>query len=310
VSGLPKSELRVLESQLSRVMGRCIADFSLVGEGDRVMVCVSGGKDSYAMLSLLERYRRKAPFRFELLAVHLDQGQPGYDGAPLRQWLRQEGYPHRILSEDTYSVVMDNVPEGKTYCGLCSRLRRGILYNAAQELGCTRIALGHHRDDAIETLMLNMMFNGALAAMPPKLQSQDGRNVVIRPLMYAKESALSRYAELMGFPILPCDLCGSQDQLKRQQVKRLLGELETLAPQVKESMLGALGNVKASHLLDGELWRALGLSVATEGTGPSAREGANGAATGTANGARRRTAAGADGADAGAAAPRRLPLLG
>ncbi len=269
MSGLPKGELRALETKLSRAMGQCVADFGLIGAGDRVMVCVSGGKDSYALLTLLERFRRKAPIDFELLAVHLDQGQPGYDGAPLRDWLQAQRLPHRILREDTYRVVVDNVPEGKTYCSLCSRLRRGVLYNAAVELGCTKIALGHHRDDAIETLMLNLVYAGAMAAMPPKLVSKDGRNMVIRPLLYVREPSLARYAELMGFPILPCDLCGSQDNLKRQQIKRLLGELETMAPGARDSMLAALGNVKASHLFDGELWHALGLEVAQEGEGPA-----------------------------------------
>jgi tRNA 2-thiocytidine biosynthesis protein TtcA len=230
-----------------------------------VMVCVSGGKDSYSLLKLLERFRKKAPFDFELLAVHLDQGQPGYDGAPLRAWLEAEGFDHRILREDTYSTVISRVPEGKTYCSLCSRLRRGVLYNAAERLQCTKIALGHHRDDAIETLMLNLMYAGAMAAMPPKLRSRDGRNLVIRPLLYAHEAVIARYAELMRFPILPCDLCGSQEQLKRKQVKRLLTELERIAPQVRESMLAAIGNIKVAHLLDRELWQALALPVAQEG---------------------------------------------
>ena len=225
------------------------------------MVCMSGGKDSYTLVSLLQGFQRRAPFAFELLAVHLDQGQPGYDGTKLRAHLAQSGVPFRILREDTYSVVIDKVEPGKTYCSLCSRLRRGVLYNAAQALGCTKLALGHHRDDAIETLMLNMLYAGALAAMPPKLQSRDGRNVVIRPLLYAHESVIARYAELMAFPILLCDLCGSQEQLKRKQIKKLLAELEVLAPGVRESMLGAMGNVKAAHLLDRTLWRKLALQA-------------------------------------------------
>jgi len=263
-----KSQVRVLEAQLSRAMGRCIADFALLSPGDRVMVCLSGGKDSYTLLELLERYRRKAPFDFELLAVHLDQGQPGYDGAPLRAYLEAEGYPHRILREDTYSVVMEHVPQGKTYCSLCSRLRRGVLYNAAQDLGCTKIALGHHRDDAIETLLLNLIYAGAMAAMPPKLVSHDRRNVVIRPLLYLREEAIAHFAELRGYPILPCDLCGSQSQLKRQQVKRLLGQLEQIAPHARDSMLGALSNIKPSHLLDRQLWQAYGLPVAESTRAP------------------------------------------
>ena len=258
----PPSELKLLQGQLARALGRCIGDYALIAPGDRVMVCMSGGKDSYTLLTLLERFRRKAPFRFELVAVHLDQAQPGYDGAPLRAWLSARELPHHILREDTYSVVVANVPEGKTYCALCSRLRRGVLYNAAEALGCSKIALGHHRDDAVETLLLNLIFNGALASMPPKLHSHDGRNVVIRPLLYAREAHIARYAELMGFPILPCDLCGSQEQLKRKQVKQLLAQLEQLAPQARDSMLSAIANVKASHLADAQLWRALGLDQA------------------------------------------------
>jgi tRNA 2-thiocytidine biosynthesis protein TtcA len=257
-----KSELRTLEGQLARGAGRCIADFGLIEAGDRVMVCMSGGKDSYTLLSLLQGLARRSPIDFELLAVHLDQGQPGYDGAPLRAYLERSGVPFRILREDTYTVVKERVPEGKTYCSLCSRLRRGVLYNAAQELGCTKIALGHHRDDAIETLMLNLMYTGSLRAMPPKLISDDGRNTLIRPLLYVAESKLARYAELLRFPILPCDLCGSQEGLKRQEVKRWLSELEARAPGVRHSMLAALGNVRPSQLMDRALWKQLGLDVA------------------------------------------------
>ena len=262
---LEKSELRTIEGTLARALGRCVGEFELIAPGDRIMVCMSGGKDSYTMLCLLERFRRKAPFDFELLAVHLDQGQPNYDGEPLRRWLEEFGVPFEILREDTYSTVIKHVPEGKTYCSLCSRLRRGVLYNAAEQLGCSKIALGHHRDDAIETLLLNMIYTGAMASMPPKLHSRDGRNTVIRPLLFAHEPVIARFAELMRFPILPCDLCGSQEQLKRKQVKRLLGELERIAPQARESMLGAMGNVKAAHLLDARLWRALSLAGAEDG---------------------------------------------
>ena len=251
-----------LEHDLAKKLGRCIADFGLIQAGDRIMVCMSGGKDSYTMLHLLERARRRSPVPFSLLAVHLDQGHPGYDGTPLVRWLSEHGYEHRVLREDTYSIVSEHVPEGKTYCALCSRLRRGVLYNAAQALGCSKIALGHHRDDAIETLLLNLMFTGSLKSMPPKLVSDDGRNVVIRPLLYAAESNIAELAALLEFPILPCDLCGSQENLMRKQVKNLLATLEQSAPQVKESMLAALGNVRASHLLDTDLWQKLGLSVA------------------------------------------------
>jgi tRNA 2-thiocytidine biosynthesis protein TtcA len=256
------NELERLTRDLGRDLGRCVKDYSLLSEGDRVMVCLSGGKDSYTLLSLLERLRRRAKLQFSLIAVHLDQGQPGYDGRPLEEYLAAQGLPHRIIREDTYSVVKENVPEGKTYCSLCSRLRRGVLYNVAQELGCTKIALGHHRDDAIETLLLNLMFTGSMRAMPPKLISDDGRNVVIRPLAYVAEKNIARFAELMQFPILPCNLCGSQEQLMRKQVKRFLTELEASAPRVRESMLAAMTNVRPSQLLDRELWRALDLPVA------------------------------------------------
>lgn len=245
----------LLERRLAREMGRCIGDFELIEDGDRVMVCLSGGKDSYTLLHLLERAQRKAPIDFELVAVHLDQGQPGYDGAPLRDWLKATGLEHHILTEDTFKIVTDRVPEGKTYCGLCSRLRRGILYNTAVELGCTKIALGHHRDDAIETLMLNLMFEGCLSAMPAKLVSDDGRNVVIRPLLYSSEKDIAAFAETQSFPIIPCNLCGSQPNLWRQQVKTLLDDLEQRIPGIRSSMLGALKNVHTTHLLDSSLAR-------------------------------------------------------
>lgn len=238
-----------LEKRLAHEMGRCIADYQLIESGDRVMVAISGGKDSYTLLHLLERARQRSPVRFEIVAVHLDQGQPGYDGAALEAWLAQQGYAHRIVRKDTYRLVTERIPEGQTYCSMCSRLRRGILYNAAQDLGCTKIALGHHRDDAIETLMLNMMFNGALSAMPARLRSDDGRNTVIRPLLYSSERDIAAYAAHLDFPIIPCNLCGSQENLWRQQVKEMLDDLETRAPKVRQSMLAALKNVHTSHLL-------------------------------------------------------------
>ncbi|MGB5812908.1 MAG: tRNA 2-thiocytidine(32) synthetase TtcA [Polyangiales bacterium] len=238
-----------LEKRLAQQMGRCIADFDLIEDGDRIMVAVSGGKDSYALLHLLERARRRAPVSFDIIAVHLDQGHPGYDGSPLENWLRAQGHAYRVIQKDTYTIVTDRIPEGKTYCSLCSRLRRGILYNAAQDLGCTKIALGHHRDDAIETLLMNLMFNGALSAMPAKLRTSDGRNTVIRPLLYSAERDIAAYADALAFPILPCDLCGSQDNLWRQQVKSMLDDIETRAPKVRQSMLAALKNVHTTHLL-------------------------------------------------------------
>ncbi|MGB5703826.1 MAG: tRNA 2-thiocytidine(32) synthetase TtcA [Polyangiales bacterium] len=238
-----------LEKRLAHEMGRCIADFDLIEPGDRLMVAISGGKDSYTLLHLLERARQRAPVPFEIIAVHLDQGQPGYDGAPLRDWLGDKRYTHHILRQDTYQLVTERIPEGKTYCSMCSRLRRGILYNAAERLGCTKIALGHHRDDAIETLMLNMMFNGSLSAMPAKLRSGDGRNTVIRPLLYSSERDIAAYAADLDFPIIPCNLCGSQENLWRQEVKQLLDDIERRVPQVRQSMLAALKNVHATHLL-------------------------------------------------------------
>jgi len=238
-----------LEKRLAHEMGRCIADYQLIEPGDRVMVAISGGKDSYTLLHLLERARQRAPVRFEIIAVHLDQGQPGYDGSALKAWLEQQGYAHHIVRKDTYRLVTERIPEGQTYCSMCSRLRRGILYNVAEDLGCTKIALGHHRDDTIETLMLNLMFNGTLSAMPAKLRSDDGRNTVIRPLLYSSEQDIAAYAEHLDFPIIPCNLCGSQENLWRQQVKEMLDDIETRAPKVRQSMLAALKNVHASHLL-------------------------------------------------------------
>lgn len=235
------------------------------------MVCMSGGKDSYALLHLLERARRRAPVRFQLVAVHLDQGHPGYDGRPLQRWLHDRGFEHHILREDTHAIVTARVPEGKTYCSLCSRLRRGILYNAAEELGCNKIALGHHRDDAVETLLLNMMFAGSLGAMPPKLVTKDGRNIVIRPLLYCSEARIAELARVLRFPILPCDLCGSQDNLWRQRIKRMLTDLEAEAPNVRDSMLAAMAHVRPSHLLDPSLGGARGEVSGDEGEPPLRR---------------------------------------
>jgi tRNA 2-thiocytidine biosynthesis protein TtcA len=244
-----------LESELTHWVGRCIADFQLIAEGDRIMVCLSGGKDSYALLSILERLRRAAPIRFELVVMHLDQGHPGHDSGPLERWLEERGFKFTLVREDTYAIVTRKIPPGKTYCGLCSRLRRGILYNAAPRLGCNKIALGHHREDTIETLFLNLLFAGSLKAMPPKLTSDDGRNVVIRPLLYVSEDLISRYAAAMDFPILPCGLCGNpQAAPKRAQLKQWLAQLETIAPGAKESILAATQNVRPSHLLDRSLW--------------------------------------------------------
>ena len=245
--------LHQTERALLRDVGRAIADWKLIEDGDRIMVAVSGGKDSYSLLVLLRALQRRAPVRFQLVAVHLDQGHPGYDGAPLARWLAAEGFDHRILHENTYAIVTDKIPEGKTYCSLCSRLRRGILYKVADELGCTKIALGHHRDDALETLLLNLFFAGKLASMPARLVSDDGAHVVIRPLIYCAEETLARFAAERAFPILPCNLCGSQSEAQRKQMKALLGKLEEEHPQLRQSMLAALRNVNPSHLLDRDL---------------------------------------------------------
>jgi tRNA 2-thiocytidine biosynthesis protein TtcA len=252
------AELNRLERKLLGDVGRAIGDFGLIADGDRLMVALSGGKDSYTMLQLLRRLQEKAPVRFTLLAVNLDQGHPGFPAERLEGWLKNAGYDYRMLKEDTYSVVTEKVPDGKTYCGLCSRLRRGILYNAAQALGCNKIALGHHRDDLVETLLLNLFFSGSISSMPPKLRSDDGRNVVIRPLCYAAEAEIARYAELCAFPILPCDLCGSQDNLQRKRVKTLLDQLSVEHPHLRESIAAAIGNVKPSHLMDQRLERTDG----------------------------------------------------
>jgi tRNA 2-thiocytidine biosynthesis protein TtcA len=241
---------QLVERDLLHDVGRAVADFDLISEGDRILVAVSGGKDSYSLLALLETLRRRAPVRFDLLAVHLDQGQPGHDPAPLADWLRTNGFDHRIVREDTYSIVVDKVPEGRTYCSMCARLRRGILYRLASQFECTKIALGHHRDDAVETLLLNVFFAGKLAAIPARLVSDDGASVVIRPLIYCAEETLTRFAESRRFPILPCNLCGSQPDAQRKQMKALLSRLESEHPNLRQTMLAALGNVNLSHLLD------------------------------------------------------------
>ena len=242
-----------LERRIVREVGRAIVEHGLIEEGDRVMVALSGGKDSYAMHEALRILQRRSPVKYTLVAVHLDQGQPGYDGVPLRAWMEAQGGEWHVVREDTYSVVVDKVPEGATYCALCSRLRRGVLYRAATELGCTKIALGHHREDAIETLLLNLFFAGKVAAMPARLRSDDGANVVIRPMIGCAEEWMAEYAVERGFPILPCNLCGSQSQAQRKQVKALLGQLETSHPGVKASVFAALGNVRPTQLLDRSL---------------------------------------------------------
>ena len=246
-------EANKLAKRLRRLAGQAIADFDMIGEGDTVMVCLSGGKDSYALLDILLHLREHAPVRFDLVAVNLDQKQPGYPAHVLPDYLNRLGVPYRIVEQDTYSVVKRVIPEGKTMCSLCSRLRRGVLYRIADELGATRIALGHHRDDIIETFFLNLFYGGTLKAMPPKLLSDDGRHIVIRPLAYCEESDLSAYAEVKQFPIIPCTLCGSQENLKRKEVKTLLREWEKRHPGRVETILTGLQNVRPSHLLDRNL---------------------------------------------------------
>jgi tRNA 2-thiocytidine biosynthesis protein TtcA len=243
-----------LAKRLRRLVGQAIADFSMIEAGDKVMVCLSGGKDSYAMLDVLMRLREKAPVAFELVAVNLDQRHPGFPEHVLPEYLRSIGVPFHIEVQDTYSVVKRVIPEGKTMCGLCSRLRRGVLYRLATELGCTKIALGHHRDDIMETFFLNLFHGGKLKAMPAKLKSDDGRHIVIRPLAYVEERDLEAYAQLRQFPIIPCDLCGSQDQLQRKQAKAMLREWEKKHPGRLDTIFNALGNVAPSHLMDGDLY--------------------------------------------------------
>jgi tRNA 2-thiocytidine biosynthesis protein TtcA len=243
-----------LQTRLLRLVGQTIADYGLIEDGDKIMVCLSGGKDSYSLLDLLLVLQRRAPIRFDLVAVNLDQKQPGFPAHVLPDYLTTLGLPFHIEQRDTYSIVKRLIPEGQTTCSLCSRLRRGHLYRIASELGATKIALGHHRDDILETLLLNLLYTGKLKTMPPKLRSKDGHHIVIRPLTAIREADLARYAELRSFPIIPCDLCGSQEDLKRKQVKAFLSDWEQRSPGCKDSMFAALSNVAPALLLDTRLF--------------------------------------------------------
>ncbi|MBU3633249.1 tRNA 2-thiocytidine(32) synthetase TtcA [Polynucleobacter sp. AP-Feld-500C-C5] len=260
-----------LEKKLCRLVGQAIGDFGMIEDGDKVMVCVSGGKDSYPMLDVLMKLRERAPIHFEIVAVNLDQKQPNFPAETLPNYLKSLGIPFHIEEQDTYSIVKRVIPEGKTTCGLCSRLRRGILYRVADELGATKIALGHHRDDILETLMLNMFYAGKLKGMPPKLRSDDGKHIVIRPLAYVPEKLLERYAGDMNFPIIPCDLCGSQPNLQRQVMKEMLRDWEKKHPGRVENLFRSMHHIVPSHLMDGEAFDFQGLEITTELTGIAAR---------------------------------------
>jgi len=256
-----------LEKRLCRLTGQAIGDYGMIAADDRVMVCLSGGKDSYGLLDVLMKLRERAPIDFEIVAVNLDQRHPGFPAHVLPEYLTTLGVPFRIEVQDTYSIVKRLIPEGKTMCSLCSRLRRGVLYRVASELGATKIALGHHRDDILETFFLNLFFGGKLKSMPPKLASDDGRHVVIRPLAYVEEADLEAYAALRAFPIIPCDLCGSQETLQRKQVKLMLQEWDRRSPGRVETIFRSLMNVTPSHLLDRNLFDFAAVAATGEATG-------------------------------------------
>ncbi|MGD1855412.1 MAG: tRNA 2-thiocytidine(32) synthetase TtcA [Leptolyngbyaceae cyanobacterium] len=259
VATLPSKNAKKLEARLRGLVGKAIYDYGMIEAGDKVMVCLSGGKDSYTMLSLLMSLQRSAPIDFELLAVNLDQKQPDFPEHTLPNYLDSVGVSYRIVEEDTYSTVTRIIPEGKTMCGLCSRLRRGILYRVASEEGATKIALGHHRDDIVETLFLNMFYGGRLKAMPPKLRTDDGKHIVIRPLAYCPENDIIRYARYRGFPIIPCNLCGSQENLQRANIKQMLHQWEAEFPGRTESLFRSIQNVSPSQLADSDLFDFQGL---------------------------------------------------
>ncbi|MBA2648744.1 MAG: tRNA 2-thiocytidine(32) synthetase TtcA [Legionella sp.] len=243
-----------IEKKLLHYTGKAIADFNMIQRGDRVMVCLSGGKDSFTMLTILNSLRRRSGNKFEIFAFTLDQSQPGWDDAALRNWLTEQGIQFEILTRDTYSIVKDKIPEGKTYCSLCSRLRRGIIYRYAEEQGFNKIALGHHRDDLIRTLMMSILYNGDIRSMPPKLLSDNKKHIVIRPLSYVQEKDIIAFAQEQAYPIIPCTLCGSQENLMRKKVTRLIDQLASENPKVPSNILHALQSLKPSQLMDQSMW--------------------------------------------------------
>lgn len=255
-----------VEKKLRHYMGKAIADFKMIEAGDKVMVCLSGGKDSFTLLTLLHALQEAAKIDFEIFAFTLDQSQPGWDDSRLKAWLSERDIPFEVLTKDTYSIVTDKIPEGKTYCSLCSRLRRGIIYNYAKQHGFTKIALGHHRDDLITTLLMSILYGGTVKSMPPKLLTDDKQNIVIRPMVYCQEADIIRFAKQQAFPIIPCNLCGSQQNLKRQEVKRLIHTLAEDNPKVPSNILHALQSVRPSQLMDSNLWDFKSLAVSEEET--------------------------------------------
>ena len=271
--GRERLELNKLQKRLRRNVGKAIAEYKMIEDGDKIMVCLSGGKDSYGMLDILLNLQRTAPITFEIIAVNMDQKQPGFPEHILPEYLESLGVPYHIIEKDTYSVVTELIPENKTYCSLCSRLRRGTLYGFAEEIGASKIALGHHRDDIIETLFLNMFFGGKLKAMPPKLLSDDGRNMIIRPLAFCRESDLAQFSEARQFPIIPCNLCGSQDGLQRQVVKDMLQQWEEANPGRLETIFTAICNVSPSQLADTNLFDFTSLQL--DRTSPPVKRGFN-----------------------------------
>lgn len=248
------SNQSVIEKKLLHYTGKAIADFNMIQRGDKVMVCLSGGKDSFTMLTILDLLRKRSGYKFEIFAFTLDQAQPGWDDTALRQWLTERSIPHEILTRDTYSIVKEKIPEGKTYCSLCSRLRRGIIYRYAEEHGYNKIALGHHRDDLIRTLMMSILYNGDIRSMPPKLLSDNKKHIVIRPLTYVQEQDIITYAQEQAYPIIPCTLCGSQENLMRKKVARLIDDLAKDNPKVPSNILHALQSLKPSQLMDQSMW--------------------------------------------------------